>query len=193
MSQPILVEVRDDAALAECVAVIREAFQTVLDDFGFTEAQVPTNAAFLTLDRLRAASDRGDRVFALRVAGRTVGSVSVRTGADPAVVGLERLAVAPPARHRGYGGLLLAGSHAIAAGMGATSMRVGIIEANTVLKRWYERHGFVVLGQRVFDHLPFTVCYLHRAVVGGGREHPRTGEGLTDGDCGRQRSGRRTL
>jgi len=166
MSHPILVEARDEAMLAECVAVIHEAFQTVADDFGLTEAQVPTNAAFLTLDRLRAAQMRGDRILALMVAGRTIGSVSLRAGASPGIVDLERLAVAPPFRHRGYGAALLERSCALAAADGATMVSVGIIDANTVLKRWYERHGFSVTATRDFEHLPFTVCYLQRAVAG---------------------------
>ncbi len=166
MSHPILVEARDDATLAECVAVIREAFQTVADAFGFTEAQVPTNAAFLTLDRLRAARTRGDRILASRVDGRIVGSVSLRAGTSPAVVELERLAVAPPFRHRGYGGVLLERSCAIAAADGATTVSVAIIAANTVLRRWYERHGFAATETRTFEHLPFTVCYLQRPAGG---------------------------
>jgi ribosomal protein S18 acetylase RimI-like enzyme len=166
MSSPILLEVGDEAMIADCVAVIREAFQTVADDFGLTEAQVPTNAAFLTIDRLRAAQMRGDRIFALTVAGRTVGSVSLRAGATTGIVYLERLAVAPAFRHRGYGTALVEHSCAVAAADGATTVSVGIIDANTVLKRWYERNGFAVTVTRVFEHLPFTVCYLQRAVVG---------------------------
>ena len=98
------------------------------------------------------------------VAGRTVGSVSLRAGASPGVVDVERLAVVPPFRHRGYGAMLLAHSYAIAAATGATAVQVGIIEANTVLKRWYERQGFTVSATRVFEHLPFTVCHLQRPI-----------------------------
>lgn len=160
-----VVEVRDDAGLAECVPVIREAFHTVMDDLGLTEADVPSNAAYLTLEQLRAARERGDRLLALRVDGLTVGSVSLRAAARDGAVYLERLAVAPPHWHRGYGALLLERATELAATEGATEVSVGIIDGNTVLKRWYERLGFVVTGTRQFDHLPFTVCYLHRPVA----------------------------
>jgi ribosomal protein S18 acetylase RimI-like enzyme len=162
VSHPILLEARGKATLAECVAVIRAAFQTVADDFGFTETQVPTNAAFLTLDQLQTAQTRGDRILALRVDGRIVGSVSLRASTSRAVVELERLAVAPPFRHQGYGGVLVERSCAIAAADGATTISVGIIATNTLLRRWYERHGFAVTATRTFEHLPFTVWYLQR-------------------------------
>lgn len=160
-----VVEVRDDAGLAECVPVIREAFRTVMDDLGLTEADVPSNAAYLTVDQLLAARERGDRVLALRVGGLIVGSVSLRAGTRVGAFYLERLAVAPPYRHRGYGALLMERATELAATQGATEVSVGIIDANTALKRWYQRLGFVVTGTRHFDHLPFTVCYLHRPVT----------------------------
>lgn len=68
--QPIVVEVRTEALLAACVTVIREAFATVADDFGFTEQRVPTNPAYLALDRLRAARLRGERVLPRSAMGR---------------------------------------------------------------------------------------------------------------------------
>lgn len=159
-----VVRVDDDAGLTECVPIIRAAFRSVLDDLGLTEVDVPSNAAFLTPDRLRAAVDRGERILALRVAGRTVGSVSLRPSDPAGDVYLKRLAVAPPMWHRGYGALLLEAARADAAGQGAESVSVGIIDPNTVLKRWYERHGFVVTGIQTYDQLPFAVCYLRRPV-----------------------------
>jgi len=162
VSHPILLDVHDEAMLAACVSVIREAFQTVADDCGLTEATVPTNPAFLTLERLQAARTRGYRILALSVAGRIVGSVSVRADSRRATGELTRLAVAPSFRHQGYGELLLEHSCAIAAADGATTISVGIIATNIVLRRWYERHGFAVTTTRAYEHLPFAVCYLQR-------------------------------
>lgn len=164
--QPIVVEARTQALLAECVTVIREAFATVADEFGVTEQRVPTNPAYLTLDRIRKAQLRGDQVLALVVAARVVGSVSLRAATTAGVVDLERLAVSPLWRHRGYGALLLNHAYPLAAAGGGNAVRVGIIAANTVLRSWYEHHGFTVIETRSFEHLPFTVCYLQRGLLG---------------------------
>lgn len=158
----VLTEVSDEAMLLACVAVIREAFGTVADEYGFTEESAPTNAAFLTVDRLREVQRRGDHVLALTAGTRIVGSVSLRPASDPAVAYLEHLAVAPACRHRGYGTVLVERSCALAAADGATTVSVGIIDANETLKGWYQRLGFAVTGTRVFQHLPFDVCYLQR-------------------------------
>ncbi len=109
---------------------------------------------------LRAARLRGDRILALLVAAGSSG----RCRCEPphhGVVDLERLAVAPPWRHRGYGALLLRHSYPLAAAGGGT--RPGRDHrGHTVLSGWYERHGFTVTETRTFEHLPFTVCYLQR-------------------------------
>lgn len=160
---PTIAEVSGDAALAACVPVIRAAFQTVMSDLGLTESDAPTNAAFLTVRQLLRDRERGARLFAAHVGPELVGCVSMRAGSRPGVVYLEKLAVAPPYRHLGYGAALMDHALAAAAAAGAGIASIGIIDQNTRLKRWYERHGFVTTGHRRFDHLPFTVCYLQRS------------------------------
>lgn len=162
----MIVKVVDERALAACLPVIRRAFRTVMDDMGLTEKDVPTSAAFMTLDTLRTLWASGTQTFALIESGRPVGCVSLRPASRMGVFDLERLAVAPEARHRGHGTALLDQAFAVARAEGATVVSIGIIEENSMLKQWYEAYGFVACGTRTFDHLPFTVCFMEKPVVG---------------------------
>lgn len=41
-------------------------------------------------------------------------------------------------------------------------MNIGIVEENTILRKWYEDHGFVHIGTKKFDFFPFTCGYMKR-------------------------------
>lgn len=73
---------------------------------------------------------------------------------------LHNLAVVPAYRHKGFGKLLLDRAKAVVCELGGKIVRVGIIEESTILKHWYIDNGFVPVGTRKFEHLPFTSGYL---------------------------------
>ena len=39
-------------------------------------------------------------------------------------------------------------------------INIGIVEENTVLRKWYENAGFVHIGTEKFDFFPFTCGYM---------------------------------
>ena len=43
---------------------------------------------------------------------------------------------------------------------GGTKITIGIVEENAVLKNWYTSNGFVHVGTKGFDHLPFSVGFM---------------------------------
>ena len=73
---------------------------------------------------------------------------------------MERLAVLPHHRGLGYGTRLA--SHAIsqARKIGASSVGIGIIAADTGLKNFYRALGFEEGETKTFPHLPFAVAFL---------------------------------
>ncbi len=145
--------------LEACAALIRESFLTVAEEFGLTQENCPTNGAFLKADRLATDMDKGNALFGLYEGTALVGFMELEQGRDDAVI-LEKLAVLPACRHRGYGKNLLDYAKGTAHGMGARKLLAAIIEENTVLKQWYLDNGFIHTGMRKFDHLPFTVGFL---------------------------------
>jgi diamine N-acetyltransferase len=154
-----------DTELDACAALIRAAFQTVADQFGYTPETAPTLPAFITVERVKAEVEKGVRYFSLFDGDRQVGSVALEQKAgDPSTYYLERLAVLPDVRHHGLGVMLLDFAFARAYEAGAQKVSIAIIDENRILKAWYERYGFLETGKKTYPHLPFTVCFMEKAV-----------------------------
>ena len=68
----------------------------------------------------------------------------------------------PEYRHRGFGKELLNDSFVRAKGFGRSVLKIGIVEENKVLRKWYESNGFVHTGTKKFDFFPFTCGYLQK-------------------------------
>ena len=154
-----------DDDLAACVELLRASFGTVARDFGLTEENAPTNAAFTTLANLRAHVGDGMGLFGLFDGHVLLGCVALKQAkANPQVQYVERLAVAPAHRHRGLGSQLLAFALEEAARRGAVTASIGLIDENEVLKSWYRAKGFVQRERRRVPHLPFTVCSMTKAL-----------------------------
>ena len=143
MYEQVRVEAIGDDALPDCVPVIGESFATVAEEFGLTEANCPTNPAFIREERL-------------------AGCVAVEAKGDVAYI--EKLAVLPAYRHRGLGKRLVDAAMEYAGVMGCGTVSIGIIDENRVLKEWYRGMGFEVTEIKRFDHLPFRVCMMERKI-----------------------------
>jgi ribosomal protein S18 acetylase RimI-like enzyme len=92
-----------------------------------------------------------------------VGCVATKASkADKAIVYIERLAVAPDYRHRGYGGQLLSFALEHIGARGGKTASIGLMDNNQVLKEWYRSKGFVQHDCRHIAHLPFKVCYMSK-------------------------------
>lgn len=147
--------------LPECLYVIRKSFATVAAEFGLTEENCPRHTSFMKLSKLEARFAGGARMFALRKQNSIVGFVLLRA-LDGGAYELDHLAVLPEHRHKGYGKLLLDYcKNNVGNGLDrSATIKIGIIEENTVLKKWYAANGFRHTGTKKFDHLPFTVGFM---------------------------------
>ena len=156
----------DKSEIAECVSVIRKSFQTVADEFGFTIENAPRFTAFATTEerlfyqleiehRLLVAyyDDDGD--------GRILGYYSLMF-LENSECEVSNLCVLPEFRHQKIGEALLEDAVARARTNGCTKMKISIVEENTVLRRWYEAHGFVHTHTEKYDFFPFTCGYMER-------------------------------
>ena len=149
--------------IPECVRVIRSAFATVADEFGFTAENAPRFTAFATnAQRLRWHLEQEHRpMYVYCIDGKIVGYYSLAILKDGAVE-LNNLAVLPEYRHRGIGEQLLLHAFDRARELGCGVMKIGIVEENKVLRQWYERYGFIHKGTEKFDFFPFTCGYLEK-------------------------------
>lgn len=150
----------------ECVSVIKEAFMTVADEFGFTVENAPRFTAFaMCEERLRWHYEKEKRpMFAYYENGKIIGYYSLVLY-ENGECELNNLAVLPSYRHQGIGEKLLLHSFEEAGKRNCTIMKIGIVEENTVLRKWYEAHGFVHIGTEKYDFFPFTCGYMKNALV----------------------------
>ena len=75
---------------------------------------------------------------------------------------LNNLAVLPEYRHRGIGKQLLEHAFDTAKHAGCSLIHIGIVEENTLLRKWYEENGAIHIGTEKYDFFPFTCGYMKR-------------------------------
>ncbi len=79
---------------------------------------------------------------------------------EPDIGYLERLAVLPADRRNGFGRRLVDHVFNRANASGIKKISIGIIAAQTDLKRWYQKIGFIEGDTKEFKHLPFLVTFM---------------------------------
>jgi diamine N-acetyltransferase len=157
----IIKELRSEEELLRCVDLLRKAFGTVAKDFGLTEESAPTNAAFTTLENLSRHLQNGMTIYGMFCDATLVGCVAIKKSkGNDLVFYIERLAVAPEVRHRGYGGQLLSFTLLQIRRNGGTNASIGLMDNNERLKKWYLSKGFAQHDCRKITNLPFKVCYM---------------------------------
>ena len=146
-----------------CVNLIRSSFMTVADEYGFTKENAPSFTAFaISEEILYLHMDEEHRpMFVAEEGGVLCGYYSLLIQ-ENGECELNHLAVLPQYRHHGIGKQLLEHSFSVAKRMGCHAMNIGIVEENSVLRKWYEQNGAIHIGTRKFDFFPFTCGYLKR-------------------------------
>ena len=163
MDELSIREISSEGDLGSSARVVRNSFKTVALDFNLTRENNPTHPSFMTTGRLRKERNRGVTLFGLFLADRQIGFIAIER-ADATLYYIERLAVLPEYRHRGYGARLMEFAFAYIKTNGGTKVCIGIINEQTVLKDWYKGLGFEEISTREFAHLPFTVCFMEREI-----------------------------
>lgn len=153
----------DKTALAECAAVIRESFMTIADEFSFTTENAPRFTAFsVTEERLLWQLEKEHRpIFAYYNEDKIVGYYSLLLQ-ENSECELNNLCVLPAYRHKGIGAILLKNAFETAKELNCIKMNIGIVEENTVLRKWYESFGFIHTGTKKFEHFPFTCGFMEK-------------------------------
>ena len=151
--------------ISECVNVIKESFLTVANEFGFTVENAPRFTAFATTeDRLKWHLLGEHRpMYAFYDNDVIVGYYSLLLQ-ENSECELSNLCVLPAHRHKGIGAELLKHAFRNAKELNCSKINIGIVEENSVLRKWYESFGFVHTGIEKFDFFPFTCGYMEKRV-----------------------------
>lgn len=160
---PDLIRHMSIEEIPECVNVIRTAFLTVADEYGITEENAPRFTAFATDERRLWYHFCVEKrpMYVYIYGGKIVGYYSLAMLSENEVE-LNNLAVLPEYRHLGIGHDLLEDCFRRVSELGAGKLKIGIVEENTILRKWYENHGFLHVGTEKFDFFPFTCGYMEK-------------------------------
>lgn len=151
--------------IPECVVLIRESFLTVANEFNFTQTNAPGFTAFSTSnERLYWQYDNENRkMFAFFSETKIIGYYSLLFGENNECE-LDNLCVSPAYRHRKIGEQLLNHCFTFAKSLDISKIRIGIVEENTQLRKWYEAHGFIHVKTEKYDFFPFTCGYMEQNI-----------------------------
>lgn len=140
-------------------SIIRESYQTVADRFQLNIKNCPKHPSNCTDKWISHDFNRGLNYYLLESEGNIMGCAAIEI-ASSELCYLERLAVLPPNRNKGFGDKLV--SHVIgeAKCAGYKKVSIGIIAEQTDLKNWYQKFGFVEGDTKQFEHLPFQVTFM---------------------------------
>ena len=128
--------------LPECLDVIHRSYETIAVKFGLTEENCPDRGrASLPLEKLVRSYEEGEEMFAYVVNGQIVGFLGILFN-DEGICKLNDIVVLPEYRHKGYGKEMLDFCKAKAHENGAVKIRLGMIDDNIKLKKWYMANGF---------------------------------------------------
>jgi GNAT superfamily N-acetyltransferase len=156
---------RKDIALL--TDIIRGSFRDVAERFGLTKENCPKHASNCEADWIEKDMNRGVIYLILEDESQTSGCVAWERPSDELIY-LERLAVLPDKRKRGFGKALIDYVFEEAKQAGARSVNIGIIAAQTELKKWYQKTGFIEGDTREFAHLPFLVTFMNYTLDANG-------------------------
>src|SRR5664280_111241 len=141
------------------VETIRKSFQDIAKRFDLTQENAPRHPSNCTEDWIKKDMERGVTYFVIGNENIVVGCVALEL-ANSEVSYLERLAVLPDQRRRGFGNALVTHVLSQAKSLGAKRVNIGIIAEQNELKKWYKEIGFVEQESKEFPRLPFNVTFM---------------------------------
>lgn len=156
-------EIKESTELIKSAQVLRDSYMTVAVELKLTRENCPTNAAFTTLEQLKQLMEGGVEFFGLYDNNRQIGFVAIEHAGEQ-IYYMEKLAVLPEYRHRGYGKGLADFVYSHVREKKGKRISIGIIDENRLLKEWYKKQGYAEKGIKEYNHLPFTVCFMERDV-----------------------------
>lgn len=144
--------------------LVKRSYQTIADRFGLTRTNCPKHPSNCTDEWIRSDFDRGVTYFILESDNKEAGCAALEI-ANTELCYLERLAVLPENRNKGFGKILVDHLLCEAKLLGCQNISIGIIAKQYELKHWYFKIGFKEGVTKSFEHLPFQVTFMECSLV----------------------------
>ena len=155
----IQIRVGTKADIHVLVEIIQDSFLDVAERFGLTPQNSPTHPSNCRPEWLLREMDRGVTFYMLENDGQPVGCVALEKISDE-VCYLERLAVLPQERRKGFGAALVRHVLSKARLLDVYRVGIGIIAEHKELQNWYEKLGFEEVESKRFPQLIFQVTLM---------------------------------
>ena len=153
------IRVGTEADIDLLVETIQDSFLDVAERFGLTPQNSPTHPSNCRPEWLLGEINRGVTFYILENDGQPVGCAALEKVNDE-VCYLERLAVLPQERRKGFGEALVKHVLANARLLHAYRVQIGIIAGHQELQDWYEKMGFEEVSKKQFPQLIFQVTFM---------------------------------
>lgn len=160
----MLKELTSEKELIECTEVIRRSFKTVADELNLNESNAPSHPSNLTLSTIKELVGKGINFYGFYSHNNLIGCIGIEKSPEENKYYLEKLAVIPEKRHKGYGKILMDFACDRILDKKGKVISIGIINENNVLKSWYQKYGFIEKELKRFNHLPFEVCFMEKEI-----------------------------
>jgi N-acetylglutamate synthase-like GNAT family acetyltransferase len=141
------------------VAIIQDSFLDVAERFGLTLQNSPTHPSNCRPEWVLREMNRGVTFYILENEGQPAGCVALEKISDE-VCYLERLAVLPHQRKKGFGEALVKHGLSEARLLDVYRVEIGIIAEYKELQDWYEKLGFEEVESKKFPQLIFRVTFM---------------------------------
>jgi len=152
-----MIKAMTKSDLPTCLDIIHTGYETVAIEFGLTEGNSPDRGrASLPLEKLAESFDSGTMMFGYFADDTMVGYLGMKMMGF-GFCGIDDIVILPEYRQRGYGKNLLDFCKQKAKELGAEKIRLGMIDDNKRLKKWYEDNGFVTVEYKKYENAPYTV------------------------------------
>lgn len=153
------IRVGTKADIHVLVEIIQDSFLDVAERFGLTPQNSPTHPSNCRPEWLLREMNRGVTFYMLENDGQPVGCAALEKISDE-VCYLERLAVLPQERRKGFGEALVKHVLSKARLLDVYRVGIGIIAEHKELQNWYEKLGFEEVESKRFPQLIFQVTLM---------------------------------
>lgn len=144
-------------------SIVSESNKDVAELLGLNRNNASKHPSFCTSEWILSDFDRGQEYFISIENGLSNGCVAFEQPTKDTAY-LNRLSVLPDFRNKGVGAALVQHIIDYSKYKEVMSISIGIIAEHTQLKEWYLKQGFTEGAIQKFDHLPFTVLYMHYGI-----------------------------
>lgn len=149
--------------LNKCLEVIHSAYIPIAARFGLTDENCPDSGrATLKYDKFLAEYSNGEIMFAYYLHEKIVGYIGMRY--QDSIIKIDDIVVVPAYQFRGIGTELIEFCIKYAIEHACTKIRLGMINDNAELRKWYEKNGFETIELKQYPNAPIITGYMEQKI-----------------------------